>query len=163
MIRVSRLGFLTLNKKKYKCSFGKKGFTCKKREGDLKTPVGIFKILDCFYRADRIPKPRTKLKCKKIKKNMGWCDDSKSIDYNKLVTLPYEHSHEKLFRKDYCYDILITISYNTKHIKKNLGSAIFIHIAKRNYKKTKGCIALKKKDILELLKCTNKNNKIKIG
>jgi len=163
MIRVSRLGFLTLKKKKYKCSFGKKGFTSNKREGDLKTPVGTFKILNCYWRADRIFKPRTQLNCKKIVKNMVWCDDTNSIDYNKLVTLPCEHSYEKLFRKDHCYDILITISYNMQPIKKNLGSAIFIHIAKRDYKRTNGCIALKKKDILELLKCTNKNTEIKIG
>ncbi|MBM5788165.1 MAG: transpeptidase, partial [Pelagibacterales bacterium] len=73
MIKISRLGFLTLNKKKYKCSFGKNGFTRNKREGDFKTPVGIFKILDCYYRHDRTSKPVTNLNCIKIKKNMGWC------------------------------------------------------------------------------------------
>jgi len=162
MIKISRLGFLTLNKKKYKCSFGKNGFTRNKREGDLKTPIGIFKILDCYYRQDRILKPVTSLNCIKIKKNMGWCDDPKSKLYNQLVKLPFKYSYEKLARKDNCYDILVVINYNMQPAKKNLGSAIFIHIAHSNYKPTKGCIALKKDDLLLLLKDVKNNAQIKI-
>ncbi|MBM5787926.1 MAG: transpeptidase [Pelagibacterales bacterium] len=163
MIRVFRSGFLTFNKNKYKCSFGKNGFTKNKIEGDLKTPIGNFKVLDCFYRPDRVLKPKTNLNCKKIKKNMAWCDDPKSKEYNKLVSLPFKNRYEKLFRKDQCYDILITINHNIRPIKKNLGSAIFMHIAKKGYKRTEGCITLKKKDILALLKLIDKNTRIKIG
>jgi len=162
MIKISKSGFLTLNKKKYKCSFGKKGFTRNKREGDLKTPIGIFKILDCYYRHDRTPKPVTNLNCIKIKKNMGWCDDPKSELYNRLVKLPFNYRYEKLLRKDSCYDILVVLNYNMQPVKKNLGSAIFIHLAKSNYKKTNGCIALKKKDFLLFLKDVKYNTKIKI-
>jgi len=163
MITVSRSGLLTLNKKKYKCCFGKKGFTRNKGEGDLKTPIGVFKILDCYYRHDRISKPVTNLNCIKKKKNMGWCDDPKSKLYNQLVKLPFKYRYEKLCRKDNCYDILVVINYNMQPVKKNLGSAIFIHIAKSNYKPTKGCIALKKKDFLLLLKDVKCNAKIKIN
>jgi len=162
MIKVSRSGFLTLNRVKYKCSFGKNGFTKNKYEGDLKTPIGVFKFLDCYYRSDRTLKPITKLPCIKIKKNMGWCDDPRSKHYNKLIKLPFKHRYEKLMRKDHLYDILITINYNTNPIKKNLGSAIFIHVANSEYKPTKGCIGLKKKDLLLLLKEIDNNTKIRL-
>ena len=66
-----------------------------------------------------------------------------------------------MYRNDYKYDLLITINYNTSKIKIGKGSAIFLHITK-NYKPTIGCIALKKNDLLVLLKTINKNTKIKI-
>ena len=92
---------------------------------------------------------------------MGWCDDVKSKYYNKIIKVSEKIKHEKLFRKNKNYDILIPIKYNSKNIKKNKGSAIFIHLTK-NYKKTLGCVALKKKDMLILLRLINKNTKIKI-
>ena len=69
--------------------------------------------------------------------------------------------HEKLFQKKTNYDVLIPIKYNTKKPKKNKGSAIFIHLTK-NYRETLGCIALKKNDLLILLKLINKKTKIQI-
>ena len=66
-----------------------------------------------------------------------------------------------MFRRDYKYDYIIPINYNTKNIKIGKGSAIFIHLTK-NYKTTAGCIALKKKDFLILLRLIRKNTKIKI-
>ena len=92
---------------------------------------------------------------------MGWCDDSTHKKYNKLIKIKKNIKHEKMFRKDKKYDLLIPINYNTRSPKKNKGSAIFIHLTK-NYKKTLGCIALKKKDFLILIKLINKNSKIKI-
>ena len=75
---------------------------------------------------------------------MGWCDDPKSRHYNKLVKLPFSYSHEKLFKKENIYDIILVLNYNMNPIKKNKGSAIFIHVAKNNFKRTKGCVAIKK-------------------
>jgi L,D-peptidoglycan transpeptidase YkuD (ErfK/YbiS/YcfS/YnhG family) len=103
----------------------------------------------------------TKLKKIQIKKNMGWCDDINSKFYNKLIKSKKNIGHEKLFRKDGIYDILIPIKFNTIKPKKNKGSAIFLHLT-NNYKKTLGCIALKKKDMLILLKLINSKTKIKI-
>ena len=134
----------------------------KKREGDKKTPRGIFKIDKLYYRKDRLPKPLTKLKCMQIKKDMGWCDDIKSKQhYNKLIKINKKIKYEKLTRKDSKYDLLIPIKYNFKKTIIGLGSCIFIHLTK-NYKPTAGCIALKKKDFLIMLKLINKNTKIKI-
>ena len=146
---------------KFKCTLGKKGSTSKKIEGDKKTPKGVYNLGPVYFREDRISKIETKLKTIKIKKIMGWCDDVKSKYYNKIIKVSEKIKHEKLFRKKRNYDVLIPINYNSKNIKKNKGSAIFIHLTK-NYNKTLGCIALKKKDMLVLLKLINKNTKIKI-
>jgi L,D-peptidoglycan transpeptidase YkuD (ErfK/YbiS/YcfS/YnhG family) len=93
---------------------------------------------------------------------MIWCDDIKSSYYNRQVYLPAKFSHEKLYRKDNIYDIIVVLNYNTNPIIKSKGSAIFLHIAKKNYKKTEGCIALKKIELLNILKNLKKNTKIKI-
>ena len=146
---------------KFKCSIGKKGLTSNKKEGDLKTPKGIYSIGPLFYRKDKYLEPQTKLKKIIITKKMGWCDDINHKYYNKLITVNKKVRHEKLFRKDMNYDLLIPINYNTKKVIKNKGSAIFIHLTK-NYKKTQGCIALKSNDMLILLKLINKKTKIKI-
>ena len=147
----------------FKCSVGKKGFSKNKKEGDYKTPKGIFKLGNIYYRADRIQKPQSKLKLIKIKKEMGWCDDPKSKFYNKLVKIrkKSKFKYEKLFRKDYKYDLLLLIKYNYEKVIKHKGSAIFLHLTK-NYSNTKGCVALQKKDFLILLKVINKKTKIRI-
>ena len=145
----------------FKCTIGKKGITSKKFEGDKKTPRGIFSLGPLFFRKDRIDNPITKLKKIKIRQNMGWCDDIKSKKYNKLIKIDNKIKHEKLFRKQNIYDLLIPINYNTSNPKRNKGSAIFLHIT-NNYKKTMGCIALKKRDMLILIKVINKNTKIEI-
>ena len=122
-----------------KCAVGKNGIKNKKKEGDKITPRGLFSLGKLYYRADRVKKPITKLDTKKIKKDMGWCDDPKSIFYNKEIKINNKIKHEKLFKKNSSYDYFIVINYNS-----NKGSAIFIHLT-NNYKKTAGCIALKKK------------------
>ena len=146
---------------KFKCCIGKNGTTSNKIEGDKKTPKGIFSLGLVFYRKDRIKNLVTKLRKKEINKLMGWCDDVKSKNYNKLIKVNNKIGHEKLFQKKTNYDVLIPIEYNTKKTKKNKGSAIFIHLT-NNYKKTLGCIALKKNDLLILLKLINKKTKIQI-
>ena len=154
--------YLTYNKLKAKCAIGKKGIGYKKQEGDLITPRGQFKIKYLLYRKDRL-KILTKLKKKVIKKNMGWCDDPQSSQYNKLVRLPFAYKHEKLFRKENIYDIILILNYNMNPIKKNKGSAIFIHVTKNNFKKTEGCIAIKKTKLIKLIKEISPNTKVKIA
>ena len=147
---------------KFRCCIGKNGKSKKKKEGDKKTPIGYFAIEYLYYRSDRIYKPFTHLKCIKIKKNMGWCDDPLNHkDYNKLVNINKKIKCEKLYRKDHKYDYIIPILYNSKKVISNKGSAIFIHLT-YDYKSTQGCVALKKNDFLIFLKLINKKTKIKI-
>ena len=154
--------YLTLDNYKAKCALGKRGIGYKRKEGDLITPKGTYKVKYILYRKDRVKKIQTKIKKIAIRKDMGWCDDPKSKDYNKLIKLPYAYSFEKLFRKENNYDIILILNYNMNPVIKNKGSAIFIHIAKKNYKKTDGCIALKKAHLLKIIKRINKNTTIKI-
>ena len=145
----------------FKCCVGKHGTTNNKVEGDKKTPKGLFSLGNVYFRKDRNVKPITKLKTISLSKKMGWCNDVNSKKYNKLITRSKKIKHEKMFRKDYKYDYVIPINYNTKNTKIGKGSAIFIHLSK-NYKETAGCIALKKKDLLILLKLINRKTKIRI-
>ena len=146
---------------KFKCALGKNGVSSKKIEGDNKTPKGFYALGPLYYRKDRLPKLSTKLKKIEIMKNFGWCDDVKSKFYNKPIKTNINVRHEKLYRNDKKYDLLIPIEYNSKKPKKNKGSAIFLHLTS-NYKKTQGCVAIKEKDMLILLNLINKKTKIKI-
>ena len=122
-----------------------------------------FKITKMYYRQDKIKNITSLIKKIKIKNNMGWCDDPNSIHYNKQIKLPNKFSHEKLYRKDNLYDLFLVLNYNTNPVIKNKGSAIFLHITNNSYKKTKGCIALKRGDLIQLVSKIRKNTKIKIN
>ena len=131
-----------------------------KKEGDGITPGGKFKFKSVFYRKDRIQSINTKIPKKIIKKNMGWCDDPNSRFYNKLIYFPFEGSAEKLYLKKNIYDVILILKYNLNPIIKNKGSAIFLHIATKDYKPTKGCIAISKKDMKIILKEINNKTEI---
>ena len=146
----------------FKCSIGKNGLSKKKVEGDKKTPKGTFEIEHLYYRKDRIELPKTYLKIIQIKPYMGWSDDVNFRNkYNKLIKINKNIRHEKLFRNDYKYDLLIPIKYNFNKSIPGKGSCIFIHLT-NNYKPTAGCIAVQKKDFLIMIKLIKKNTKIKI-
>ena len=146
----------------FKCSIGKNGLSRHKREGDLRTPKGNFNIDCLYYRSDRIKKPETKLKVIAIKKEMGWCNDiNYKKKYNKVIKVSKKIRHEKMYRLDHKYDLVIPIKYNFKKPIIGKGSAIFLHLTK-NYNSTAGCIALNQNDFLILLKLINRKTKIKI-
>ena len=153
---------LQIEEFKFICCIGKKGSTTNKKEGDKKTPKGIFEIGNLYYRRDRIKKPVTSLKCIEIKSSMGWCDDINfPKKYNKVININKKIKHEKLKRKDHKYNLLIPIKYNFKKPIPGKGSCIFIHLTK-DYKPTAGCVGLAKKDFLIMLKIIKKNTRIKI-
>ena len=153
---------LQIDEFKFRCCIGKKGSTNNKKEGDKKTPKGTFKIENLYFRKDRNKKPKTLLKCIEIRNDMGWCDDIRYPNkYNKLIKINKILKHERLKRKDHKYDLLIPIKYNFQKPINYLGSCIFIHLTK-DYKPTAGCVALKEKDFLIMLKLIKKNSKIKI-
>ncbi len=148
---------------KLKCCIGKSGISSLKKEGDLSTPKGTFGLGLLYYRKDRVKLPKCKLPKKIIKKNTGWCDDSRSKKYNREITLPSKFSAEKLYRKSKIYDLLIHIKYNHTPVIKKKGSAIFLHLTEKINKPTKGCIAISKKDFLKILPLLNKKTKISIS
>ena len=163
MIIVKKSGYLKYKNLRFRCALGEAGIKKKKKEGDNVTPKGIFNIIKMYYRPDKIKNITTDVKKIKIKKNMGWCDDSRSDSYNQQIKLPNKFGHEKLFRNDNLYDLILVLNYNINPTIKYKGSAIFIHIAKNSYKKTRGCIALKKEHLIELISKIKTNTKIKIN
>ena len=162
IINLRKKDTLIIDEFKFKCCFGVGGLNKNKKEGDKSTPRGTFKLGHIYWRPDKVTKPKTKLICKKITNNMAWCNDVRSKKYNHEIIINKKIKYEKIFRKDYKYNYFIVIKYNYTNPIPGKGSAIFIHLTK-NYKKTAGCIALKEKDFLILIKLINKNSKIIIS
>ena len=161
MIIINKSSYLKYKNFRFRCALGKAGIGKKKKEGDNITPKGLYKIVKIYYRKDRIKKVSSKFKLIKITKNIGWCDDPNSEKYNQIINLPTKYSYEKLYRKDNVYDLILVLNYNMDPITKNKGSAIFIHIT-NNYKPTKGCVGLKKRNLIKLIKILTKKKQIKI-
>ena len=162
IIEIKKNGLLKYKDFACKCSFGKSGIKLKKIEGDNATPKGTFTLGKIYYRKDGIKNIQSKLSKKKIIRGMGWCHNINSKKYNQEIKFLNYLETENLFRKDYKYDIFIVINYNTNPVKKRRGSAIFLHLTK-NYRPTKGCIAITKKNLIYLIKKINKKTKIKIN
>jgi len=162
IITVKNKHTLEIDDFRLKCCIGKKGLTRNKKEGDQKTPKGNYRIGNLYFRGDRLSKPKTKLKCVRIKNYMAWCDDvNYPKKYNKIISSTNKIRHEKLKRVDHKYDLLIPIKYNFEKPIPGLGSCIFMHLT-RDYKPTEGCIALNQKDFLIMAKMIKKDSIIKI-
>ena len=169
---INKKYFLRVGKKVLQCQIGSKGLkeAAKKVEGDKTTPIGKWHLKSLYYRYDRVLRPKLKkekfLKINLITKFCGWCDDVNSLNYNKYINIknlsPKILSYERLWREDNAYDIIIELSHNTNPIIKNKGSAIFIHCSFENFKPTSGCVALKKRDLIFLIKNLTRNTYIQI-
>ena len=145
------------------CCIGLNGLTINKIEGDNCTPIGTWPLRRVFYRADKQDTPLTQLPLIRITRQMGWCDDPKDDDnYNKLVELPYLYSHEKLWRDDDLYDIIVELGHNDKPPIKGRGSAIFMHVMAKDESPTSGCISLRKDDLLNLIRIVDLNEVLEI-
>ncbi|MBA3813010.1 MAG: L,D-transpeptidase family protein [Alphaproteobacteria bacterium] len=136
----------------FPCSWGHGGIKLDKKEGDRATPVGTFSFRRVFYRADRLEKPETLLPLQVINVTDGWCDDVKDACYNQYVTLPYKGRHEKLWREDHVYDIILVVGHNDAPVEKGKGSAIFVHLRRPKGTSTEGCVALELQDLLKVIK-----------
>ena len=161
MLILKRNSLLYYNGKNYKCSIGKNGIRREKKEGDFCTPAGKYDLGPIYFRKDKIKKLKANLKAFEIKKNMYWEDNPLSKNYNTLCQ-GKKKTNENLFRKDSLYDIILVINYNKRPVIPYKGSAIFIHVSKNLNMPTKGCIALKKKDLIALIKVLKSKEKILI-
>ncbi len=144
-------GYLRLGQMVVPCALGKAGRRAIKREGDGATPMGRFRLLGVLYRPDKVGRPATRLPIRAIRPSWGWCDDSSDRNYNREVTLPYPASHERLWRDDGLYDLVVVLDYNVSVRKRRAGSAIFMHVARPRYLPTEGCVALAAVDLARLL------------
>jgi len=162
-IVVSSAGILRWTEAEVRCAFGRSGIGVAKREGDGMTPAGAFPLRQVMYRPDRLQAPETGLSVRAIDPSDGWCDDPGDPRYNQLIRLPCDGSHERLWRDDGLYDLLVVIGYNDGPIEAGLGSAIFLHVAGPDYGPTEGCVALVLPDLSALLRSCRPSDRIVIG
>jgi L,D-peptidoglycan transpeptidase YkuD (ErfK/YbiS/YcfS/YnhG family) len=151
-ITVRPSGILTYGNQRLRCALGRSGIAAAKREGDGATPAGRFALRRILYRADRLGRPASGLPAAPIRQADGWCDDPGDPNYNRPVALPYAGRHEALWRSDPLYDLLVVLGHNDQPPIKDLGSAIFLHIAAADFAPTEGCVALAQDDLLSLVK-----------
>jgi L,D-peptidoglycan transpeptidase YkuD (ErfK/YbiS/YcfS/YnhG family) len=137
--------------RRLRSAIGRGGVVARKREGDGATPVGSWPMRRLLYRADRIALPSTRLSIAPIGRRDGWCDAPADIRYNQPVVLPYPASAERLWRADRIYDLVVPLGYNDAPVVPGAGSAIFLHLARRGYGPTEGCVALARRDLLLVL------------
>jgi L,D-peptidoglycan transpeptidase YkuD (ErfK/YbiS/YcfS/YnhG family) len=145
------------------CSLGRAGTRRDKREGDGATPVGRFRVLGCFYRPDKGLRPRTKLPMAAIRPADGWCDDPGDRRYNQPVPLPYPARHERMWRDDHLYDIVVDIGCNRGPVVRGRGSAIFMHLAQPGFAPTEGCVAVAPAAMRRLLERIGPQTRIEIA
>ena len=126
---------------------GRGGIRRDKTEGDGATPVGSFALRRLLYRPDRVTPPQCDLETDAIGPEDGWCDDPAHADYNRQIALPHPASHERLWRDDALYDLLVVLGHNDSPAQPGHGSAIFLHVARSDYGPTEGCVALARSDL----------------
>jgi L,D-peptidoglycan transpeptidase YkuD (ErfK/YbiS/YcfS/YnhG family) len=124
------------------CALGRAGIARSKREGDGATPAGTLRPLLVLYRPDRMHRPATELPIRPVRPDDGWCDDPEDRNYNRAITLPYPARHERLWRSDHLYDLLVVLDWNLEPAVPNRGSAIFLHLERLDGGPTEGCIAV---------------------
>lgn len=152
--QVSRNGHLVLENGKVSAALGRTGVTkaSDKCEGDGATPLGTYPVRRVLYRADRVERPETRLACRPLQENDGWCDAPNDPAYNRPVRRPYPASHETLWRDDGLYDIILILGHNDDPPVSGAGSAIFLHCKRDDYMPTEGCVALDPDHVRALLK-----------
>ncbi|MCH9765828.1 MAG: L,D-transpeptidase family protein [Alphaproteobacteria bacterium] len=153
-------GWLDLGYARLPCALGRSGRRALKREGDGASPLGCFSILAVYYRADRDRRPKTALPVSALSLDDGWCDAPQDRNYNRPVHHPYCQRAERMWRDDGLYDFVAVLDYNIAPRRRNLGSAIFLHVAHPNLSPTEGCIALRKADVKRLLAAIRPGTKI---
>lgn len=159
-ILVDPAGTLTWTTGRARCALGKGGVSGDKREGDGATPVGCFEMKRVLYRADRGGTPETALPVRAIRPTDGWCDDPADSRYNLPVQLPYPARHERLWRDDGLYDIVVVLGHNDAPVVAGAGSAIFLHVARADYAPTEGCVAVAVADLRALLKACRPGDRL---
>jgi L,D-peptidoglycan transpeptidase YkuD (ErfK/YbiS/YcfS/YnhG family) len=158
----SSLGWAILGARRWRCAVGAGGVREDKVEGDGATPAGTFPLRHIYFRNDRLVLPPHALPARPISRHDGWCDDPRSGSYNRLVRIPNDWSHEKMWREDGLYDLVIVVGYNDDPPEGEWGSAIFLHIARDDMAGTRGCVAFARNDLLELLPLITKETRLRV-
>ncbi|MDH5749854.1 MAG: L,D-transpeptidase family protein [Rhodospirillales bacterium] len=162
-ITVFANGQMLWNGRNIRCALGRGGVGRTKREGDGQTPAGRLPLRRVLYRPDRLAAPETALPVRALDERDGWCDDPNDPAYNTLIRLPHPAHHEKLWRDDSLYDLIVELGYNDAPVVPGSGSAIFLHLAKPDYAPTEGCVAVAREDLLLLLRACGPGDCLSVG
>jgi L,D-peptidoglycan transpeptidase YkuD (ErfK/YbiS/YcfS/YnhG family) len=155
-------GILRYEGKSHPVALGRSGIKVNKFEGDLATPHGEFRPLRLWWRADRMPRPKTSLPVRRIEKTDAWCEDPCDRRYNRPFKLAEGASGDRLWRDDHLYDLIVEIDHNTKPRIAKRGSAVFIHLAREGLQPTAGCIAMPLSDLKRLVASLDRDSIIRI-
>jgi L,D-peptidoglycan transpeptidase YkuD (ErfK/YbiS/YcfS/YnhG family) len=155
-------GILVAGGMRAPCALGRSGITQTKREGDGATPAGMHRLIGLLYRSDRVRRPFTRLPVARIRRDDGWCDEPGDRRYNRPVRLPYAASHERLWREDHLYDLVVILDYNLTHPVPGGGSAIFLHLAAPGLRPTAGCVAVGLETMRRLLALADPRTRLNI-
>jgi L,D-peptidoglycan transpeptidase YkuD (ErfK/YbiS/YcfS/YnhG family) len=158
-----RRGWLTAAGLSVPVALGRGGIRANKREGDGGTPKGTFRPRQLWWRADRHVRPRTLLPVRAIRDDDGWCEDPASRHYNRPVRLDRDSSADRLKRDDELYDFIVEIDHNRSPRIAGRGSAVFLHLARKNFSPTAGCVSMTKSAMLRLLRRLGPQTRIVIG
>jgi L,D-peptidoglycan transpeptidase YkuD (ErfK/YbiS/YcfS/YnhG family) len=157
-----RRGWLIAGGQTVPVALGRGGIRANKREGDGCTPKGTFRPRQLWWRADRYPRPRTFLPVRGIGAEDAWCEDPESRHYNRPVRRNGNHGGDRLKREDHLYDFIVEIDHNTRPRIAGRGSAVFLHLARKNFGPTAGCVSMTKSAMLRLLARLGPDTKIVI-
>jgi L,D-peptidoglycan transpeptidase YkuD (ErfK/YbiS/YcfS/YnhG family) len=147
-------GLLRWNGRQARCALGRSGVIAAeaKREGDGASPLGLWPMRQVFWRPDRMEKPAGHLPVIELDPETGWCDDPAHPAYNRQIRLPFPLSHEKLWREDHIYDLIVVLGFNDDPVIPGRGSAIFLHLARPDFSPTEGCVACTRDDLVDILR-----------
>lgn len=165
LFRAHADGRFELDGRVMRCAIGKAGAIAagEKREGDNKSPIGVWALREVWYRPDVYPEgPKTALPIRATRPDDGWCDAPGDPNYNRPVTLPYPTSAERMWRDDAVYDLVVILGHNNDPPVAGLGSAIFMHLAREGYPGTEGCVALARADLEAVLAAARPGDAVEI-
>ena len=152
--------WLLLDGRAIRAALGRTGVKAAKREGDGATPAGRFHPLRLWWRADRLPRPRTLLPVRRIASDDAWCEDPTDRRYNRPFRRSANEPGDRLRRGDGLYDLIVEIDHNTRPRIAGRGSAVFIHVARPGFAPTAGCIALTRSDLQRLVSRLSRKTRI---
>jgi L,D-peptidoglycan transpeptidase YkuD (ErfK/YbiS/YcfS/YnhG family) len=145
-----------------RCALGRGGIVETKVEGDGCTPAGRFPIRQLLYRTDRVRALGLRIPMQPLSPSDGWCDDPADARYNRPVSLPYAGRHERLWREDSIYDLILVIGHNDEPVVPGNGSAVFLHLAQPDFRPTEGCVAFSRVDFIRLLEAVEPSTSVRI-
>ena len=150
--RLRAQAWLVADRRAIRAALGRASVKAAKRESDGATPAGQFHPVRLWWRADRLPRPRTLLPVRRITADDAWCEDPADRRYNRPFRRSANEPGDRLKRADGLYDLIVEIDHNTRPRVAGYGSAVFLHVARPGFAPTAGCVALSRGDLQRLLR-----------